>query len=101
MALNEFWFMKKRKDTVQLFLETVGNNIRKERLKKGYTLAALGEDIGLDKANMHKIEQGKNITLITLAKISVFLEAPPYKFLHHSPDLLMEDAERYVRRGEA
>ena len=84
----------------QLFLETVGNNIRKERLRKGFTLAALGEGIGLDKANMHKIERGKNITLITLAKISVFLEIPPYKLLHHSPDLLTDDAERYVRRAE-
>jgi transcriptional regulator with XRE-family HTH domain len=37
----------------------------------------LGEDIGMDRAAISKIEAGKNITLETLAKISAALEVQP------------------------
>ena len=47
------------------FLEAIGKNIKAYRVKKGLTLEQLGEDIGTDKSNMLRIEQGKNITLLT------------------------------------
>ena len=81
------------KNQVQVFLKQVGDNIRKERLKKGYTLAGLGEDIGLDKSNMHKIEQGKNITLVTLIKISAYLEIHPIKLFQKTNEISIKDIE--------
>ena len=85
----------KKKNPVNVFLQQVGDNIRKERIKKGYTLAALGEDIGLDKSNMHKIEQGKNITLVTLLKIAAFLEIHPTKLLTQTSEITIQDVENY------
>lgn len=91
---------KTRKDTIETFLEQVGNNIRTYRQKKGLTLEALGEDIGLDKSNMYRIEQGKNITLVTLLKIAAFLEVSPGKLIQNTPDVLLEDAEKYQRKKQ-
>ncbi len=84
-----------KKDSVAIFLKQVGDNIRKERLKKGYTLAGLGEDIGLDKSNMHKIEQGKNITLVTLLKIAAFLEIHPVLLLEQTNTVNIKDIESH------
>jgi transcriptional regulator with XRE-family HTH domain len=92
--------MKKRSNTVTIYLTAIGNNIRKERKKKGLTLAALGEDIGLDKGNLQRIEQGKNITLITLAKISAFLEINPTRLFARCGDIRIEDAELYIKKSE-
>jgi HTH-type transcriptional regulator/antitoxin HipB len=78
---------------VHLFLKQIGDNIRKERLKKGITLAGLGEDIGLDKSNMHKIEQGKNITLVTLIKIATYLEVHPIKLFQKTNEISLKDLE--------
>lgn len=84
-----------KKDSVAIFLKQVGDNIRKERLKKGYTLAGLGEDIGLDKSNMHKIEQGKNITLVTLLKIAAFLEIHPVLLFEQTNTVNIKDIESH------
>ena len=84
------------KNSVQLFLKQVGDNIRKERLKKGITLAGLGEDIGLDKSNMHKIEQGKNITLLTLLKIAAFLELHPNKLFQNTKEINIKDIDKLM-----
>ncbi len=91
---------KTRRDTIDIFLEQVGNNIRTYRQKKGLTLEALGEDVGLDKSNMHRIEQGKNITLVTLLKIAAYLEVSPGKLIQNAPDILLEDAEKYQRKKQ-
>jgi transcriptional regulator with XRE-family HTH domain len=89
---------QRKKDTVKLFLEQVGDNIRYYRIQKGYTLEALGSDLGIDKSNMFRIEQGKNITLITLLKISAFLDVSPARLIQNVPNIILEDAESYVRK---
>jgi transcriptional regulator with XRE-family HTH domain len=78
------------------FLKAVGENIRKHRKAKGYTLEALGMDIGLDKSNTYRIEQGKNITLLTLLKISLFLDVPACELLKTDVEINIEDAEKYI-----
>jgi transcriptional regulator with XRE-family HTH domain len=90
--------MAYRQDPTQDFLVAVGDNIRYHRKKKGFTLEALGEDIGLDKSNMHHIEAGKNITLLTLLKIALFLDIDPAKLLQTNVNVTLEDAEEYVVR---
>lgn len=89
---------KRKKDTIEIFLVQVGDNIRHYRQKRGLTLEALGEDIGLDKSNMFRIEQGKNITLLTLLKVATFLDVHPSKLFNGTPDIAMEDAEEYIRQ---
>ena len=80
------------------FLEAVGNNIRALRQKKGMTLEALGVDIGTDKSNMLRIEQGKNVTVLTILKLSTFLEVDAHQLLKVPVQIVMEDMERFVTR---
>jgi len=47
----------------------------------GISLRELGEDLGLDKGNTQKIENGKNITLKTLLRVAVFLDITPSDLL--------------------
>ena len=93
--------MAYRPEPTQEFLVAVGDNIRYYRKKKGFTLEALGEDIGLDKSNMHHIEAGKNITLLTLLKIALFLDVEPSKLMSTKVYLTMEDAEDYIIRKKS
>jgi transcriptional regulator with XRE-family HTH domain len=88
-------------DSIQDFLQTIGENIRHYRKKKGFTLEALGEDIGLDKGNMHHIESGKNITLVTLLKIALFLDVSVTKLIPSSVEMSIEEAESMINRKKA
>jgi len=42
---------------------------------------------------MHKIEQGKNITLVTLIKISAYLEIHPTKLFQKTNEINIKDIE--------
>lgn len=90
--------MAYRTDPTKEFLQAVGDNIRYYRQKRGLTLEALGDDIGLDKGNMHRIEAGKNITLLTMLKIALFLDIDPVKLLTNDVNISLEDAEDYIVR---
>lgn len=85
----------------QEFLKAVGVNIRNKRKSKGYTLEALGEDIGLDKSNTYRIEKGKNITLLTLLKIALFLDVKPEELLKTDVEIRVDDAERFIAYKKA
>lgn len=63
------------------YLQEVGKRIKTLRKERGFTLADLGENIGLDKSNTHRLEQGKNFTLLTLVKIAAFLNVHPKDIL--------------------
>ena len=63
------------------YLQDVGRRIKALRKERGFTLADLGENIGLDKSNTHRLEQGKNFTLLTLVKIAAFLDVHPKDIL--------------------
>ncbi len=69
--------MKKKETSAKFYLKSVGENIKHYRKQRGLSLDVLGLDIGLDKSNMHKIEAGKNITLLTLLKLAVVLKVKP------------------------
>ncbi|CAN5410692.1 hypothetical protein BH09BAC5_BH09BAC5_25170 [soil metagenome] len=90
--------MAQRSNPSKDFLESVGDKIRYYRQKRGFTLEALGDDIGLDKGNMHRIEAGKNITLLTLVKIALFLDIEPGKLIGNKVDLSLKDAESMVSK---
>lgn len=69
--------MKKKESSAKSYLKSVGENIKFYRKQRGFSLDILGLDIGLDKSNMHKIEAGKNITLLTVLKLAVVLKVKP------------------------
>jgi transcriptional regulator with XRE-family HTH domain len=77
----EFWRMKDGPGIEEEFLKEVGQRIRKRRNELGISLRELGEDLGLDKGNTQKIENGKNITLKTLLRVAVFLDITPSDLL--------------------
>lgn len=90
--------MAKVKNPTKDFLQAVGAKIRYYRTKQGLTLEALGDDIGLDKGNMHRIEAGKNITLLTLLKIGLFLKVEPVKLLGSDVKVSIKDAENLISK---
>mgnify|MGYP003340573576 FL=1 len=88
--------MPSYKNPEKEFLKAVGANIRQLRMEKGLTLEQLGGDIGLDKSNMHRIEQGRNITILTLLKIAVFLDTDPHELLLTDIQISQEQMDVYV-----
>lgn len=50
-------------------IENIGLMIRNERLRKGLTQEELGERVGVDKAQISKIESGKGLTIKTVTKV--------------------------------
>jgi transcriptional regulator with XRE-family HTH domain len=73
--------MAEKSNTTQ-YLQDVGKRIKSLRTERGYTLADLGENIGLDKSNTFRLEQGKNFTLLTLVKIAAFFNIHPQEILN-------------------
>jgi len=89
--------MAKKRNPFNDFLVAVGENIHRLRSRRGYTLEELGRNVGLDKSNMHRIEQGKNITLVTLLKISALLDAKPTELIKSDITVTTADAEAFVK----
>lgn len=58
------------------FVRLVGENIRNYRIKQGFSLEALGLEVGSTRWDIYRIEKGRNITLTTLRKLSIALDAP-------------------------
>jgi transcriptional regulator with XRE-family HTH domain len=83
--------MKARKKPIHPYLKKIGERIKHFRVEKGLSLEALGIAIGIDGANMQKIEKGANITLSTLIKIFVILEINPLQFFNELPWKLSGD----------
>lgn len=57
---------------------TIGTNLRKKRLEKGYTNARrFAEQNGLNRTNYLKLEQGQDMRISTLLKVSEALKINP------------------------
>ncbi len=63
------------------FFKSLGLQIKKTRLSKGFTLEQLGFEIGLDKSAMFHIEKGRPITMTTFLKITLALKIDPKDLL--------------------
>jgi transcriptional regulator with XRE-family HTH domain len=88
--------MKKGSSVEQEFLLRVGEKIKHYRALRGLSLRELGEDIGLDKGNTHRIENGKNLTLITLFKLAAILEIDPKDLLDFHFKYEIQDVEKLI-----
>jgi transcriptional regulator with XRE-family HTH domain len=70
-----------KKKPVHPYLIELGNEIKKIRKQKKMSLEILGGELGLDAANLQKIELGHNLTLNTLLKLCICLKTSPSKLL--------------------
>jgi transcriptional regulator with XRE-family HTH domain len=50
-------------------IDKIGTLIRDERIRRGMTQEALGEKVGVGKAQISKIESGKGLTIKTVTKV--------------------------------
>lgn len=90
--------MPRKLSVFDTFLVAVGDRIRLLRNQRGYTLEQMGVSIGLDKSNMFRIEQGRNITLVTLLKVAAVLEVSPAELIDNEINVVQEDAEAFITR---
>ncbi|HAF81451.1 MULTISPECIES: helix-turn-helix transcriptional regulator [Brevundimonas] len=62
-----------------------GRNVRRARQKKGMTIEALADAVGLSYSYMGELERGKrNPTLRVVENLAVVLETPPTALLAES-----------------
>ena len=74
--------------------KVIGDNTKRARLRRGLTQEQLAELMGLDRAYISGLEQGKrNPTAVTLWRIAVALEIRP-------ADLLKPPSTRAARARE-
>jgi transcriptional regulator with XRE-family HTH domain len=92
--------MAQKSDPSNDFLAAVGAKIRYYRQKAGFSLIQFGDDIGLDKGNLHKIESGKNITILTLLKIALLLKVDINKLISTNVKFSSKDGEKLVAKGQ-
>ena len=86
--------MKPRKKPIHPYLKKIGEHIKHLRVRKDISLEIIGAAIGIDGANMQKIEKGANITLTSLMKILIVLDINPVQFFSGlSWELSTEDIE--------
>lgn len=89
--------MKKGYSVENEFLSKVGEKVKLYRTKKQLTLQEFGEDIGLDKGNTQRLENGKNMTLLSLFKIAAILEVDPKDLLDFPLEFQIRDVEKFIQ----
>ena len=65
-------------------LKEFGENLKKIRTRKGYSLRALSYECAIDFSDIAKIERGEvNPTLLTLLELARALQVPPDELLRY------------------
>ena len=88
--------MAKAVKSIGDYLKQVGENVYIARRRKGYTMQELGEDIGMDRSAISKIESGKNLTIETLIKLSTALEVHPSDLLEGDFSVSDRELDTYI-----
>lgn len=91
----------KKKDISKAFLNQIGLNVRKCRLKKGLTMEQLGLEIGLTRMQVNRIEKGYNITMKTLLKLSLALNIKSERLVKFEYPLKVEHLEGLVNTSKS
>lgn len=89
--------MAAKKNKIQIYYGEIGSRIKKYRKEKKLTLEQLGFEVGLNKSDIHNIEKGKNITILTLLKIALVLEKEVTVFLDFKNPLKKEDIDSLLK----
>jgi transcriptional regulator with XRE-family HTH domain len=70
------------KDINQDYLKKFGENLKKARENKGYSLRSLAAECKIDHSDIAKMEKGEiNITLLTVLELATALGIHPKKLL--------------------
>lgn len=72
--------MAENKNKIESYFKDLGSLIAKFRKEKKFSLEELGLQIGLDRSAMHRIENGKPITVTTIIKLCLALNKEPKDF---------------------
>lgn len=83
--------IKTNHNKLETYFKNLGLLVSKFRKEKGFSLEELGMQIGIDRSAMHRIENGKPITVTTLIKLCLALDKRPKDFF--SIDFDFEQAE--------
>jgi transcriptional regulator with XRE-family HTH domain len=89
--------MATKQNKIQLYYSGVGSLIKKYRKDKKLTLEQLGFEVGLNKSDIHNIEKGKNITILTLLKIALVLEKDVAAFFDFKNPIKQEDLDSLIK----
>ena len=74
------------------FLKALGTNVRKERLRKGWSQMELAYRINKDQPSINRLERGRvNPSLIYLAEIAAGLEIEIYQLLEGIDSSVFKD----------
>ena len=92
--------MRSEKDVSIEFLKTVGDNIKRKRQEKKMSLEKLGLEIGLTRMQVHRIENGYNITMTTFLKIFMALNMKPEELIRFDYKFRKEDLEKLVNNSK-
>lgn len=65
---------------LETYFKNLGKLIAQFRKEKKFSLEELGFQIGLDRSAMHRVENGKPITVTTIIKLSLALDKKPKDF---------------------
>lgn len=93
--------MGTEKDISKAFLGKLGENIKKKRKKKGLTMEELGLEIGLTRMQVNRIENGYNITMVTLLKLSMALEIKIDQLVKFDTKFRKDDLNKLVDNNKA
>lgn len=93
--------MAGKKDISSEFLTRLGGYIKEKRKERNMTLEELGLEIGLSRMQVHRIEKGYNITMLTLLKISMALEISTDEMLKIDQSYKKEDLEKLVNKSKS
>lgn len=85
------------KNKLDAYFKELGALVAKFRKKKKYSLEELGMRIGLDRSSMHRIENGKHISVTTIIKLSLALDKKPRSFLDIPFDFKPQELDGLVK----
>lgn len=89
--------MAENKNKLELYFKNLGSLIAAFRKKKNFSLEELGLQIGLDRSAMHRIENGKPITVTTIIKLCLALDKEPKDFFELNFDFKNQELGGLVK----
>lgn len=84
-------------DKLKIYFKNLGQLIAQFRKEKKFSLEELGFQIGLDRSAMHRVENGKPITVTTIIKLALALGKKPKDFFELDFDFKSQELEGLVK----
>ena len=91
----------KKEEISTSFLKQLGRQVYSLRKAAGLSMEELGLEVGLSKIHIHRIENGYNITMITLLKISLAFDMKLAELLDFKYPADKETLEQLVNNNKS